>query len=155
MCLIILESYQQQTPWGKNIIVWPEAAIPVYPQQIKPIITAINQRAKKYHSTLITGIPIYQQQQAFNGMMVLGDGSGRYVKRHLVPFGEYIPLPTLFAGLIHHFNIPLSSLGKGPHQQNPLLAGNIPFAAFICYEIAYPQLVLDSMKKQTVYRCNQ
>ena len=37
---------------------------------------------------------------AFNSVVALGAESGIYHKRHLVPFGEYVPLESTLRGLI-------------------------------------------------------
>ena len=146
----ILHIYYTETikHWQSDIIVWPEAAIPIYPQQVPSFFNSLNEKAKKHQTALITGIPIYHKeiQKAFNGLTVLGDGHGLYLKRHLVPFGEYIPFPQLLSGIIKYFDIPMSNLSSGPWNQPPLYAKSISFAPFICYEIAYPSEVLNSTK---------
>ncbi|HWD07885.1 MAG TPA: apolipoprotein N-acyltransferase, partial [Actinomycetota bacterium] len=68
---------------------------------------------------------------------------GRYVKMHLVPFGEYIPARRLLAGWIKELNrVPADGIpGTSPTVFR--LAG-IPggrVASVICYETAYPELV--------------
>ena len=134
--------------WQSDIIVWPEAAIPIYPQQIPSFLDSFNKEAKEHQTALIAGIPIYHEktQQAFNGLTVFGNGHGVYLKRHLVPFGEYMPLPHFFSGIMKYFDIPMSDSSPGPWNQLPTYAKNISFAPFICYEIAYPLEVLNSVK---------
>ena len=72
----------------------------------------------------------------------MGAGKGRYLKRHLVPFGEYIPLESVFGTLMKKLQIPMSNFSKGPEKQKPLRLRNFNMAAFICYEIAYSREVL-------------
>lgn len=147
--LHIMQIYKTETEkhFASNLIVWPESAIPDYPQQIAFYFQLMDQEAKQHHVAIITGVPIYNAdtQQSFNGMMILGDGHGTYLKRQLVPFGEYIPLKPFYGHFMRYFNIPMSDLSRGPQQQPAMIAGNIPLATFVCYEIAYPQLVLHSM----------
>jgi apolipoprotein N-acyltransferase len=64
-----------------------------------------------------------------------------YHKRRLVPFGEYVPLEGLLRGLIAFFDLPMSGFSRGPESQELLAAGEIAIGTFICYEIAYPDLV--------------
>jgi apolipoprotein N-acyltransferase len=145
----IMQIYKNETEthFSSNIIVWPEAAIPNFLQQITFYFQQMDQAAKQHHVAIITGVPIYNAdtQQSFNGMMVLGNGHGTYLKRQLVPFGEYIPLKPFYGHFMQYFDIPMSDLSRGPIQQPAMLADNHTFAGFICYEIAYPQLVLNSM----------
>ncbi|MFW0042557.1 MAG: apolipoprotein N-acyltransferase [Coxiella endosymbiont of Dermacentor nuttalli] len=150
LLFVILHIYYTETikHWKSDIVVWPEAAIPIYPQHILSFLDFLNRKAKKHQTALITGIPIYHKrtQQAFNGLAVLGNGHGLYLKRHLVPFGEYTPLPQLFSIIIKYFDIPMSDFSPGLWNQPSLYAKNISFAPFICYEIAYPFEVLNSIK---------
>ena len=134
--------------WGSKLIVWPEASVPTFPQQIKFFFNNMDKNAKLHKDYLIIGAPIMNDKtkEYFNGMMLIGAGKGLYLKRHLVPFGEYLPLKFLFSGLIKTLKIPMSDFTAGSQQQPPFKIGTIPIAPFICYEIAYPMEVLNSVK---------
>ena len=58
-----------------------------------------------------------------------------------MPFGEYVPLENLLRGLIGFFDLPMSSFSAGSADQKPLRAGAWRIAPFVCYEIAYGDLV--------------
>ena len=155
----ILHTYHSETKknWGCDLIIWPEAAIPIYPQQVLPFLQSLNKEAKKHNTALVIGIPIYHRKtkQSFNGLMILGNSHGLYLKQHLVPFGESYTSSKVFNLLfdlcIKYFNIPMSDLSQGPKNQKSDFIKNIPFAPFICYEIAYPTEVLNnSMSKQFI-----
>ncbi len=139
-----LQSYYQltETHWDSQIIVWPEAAIPMLLNDAKNFLDPLDQEAKQHHTAFITGIPIQDGFDYYNGIISLGIGHGIYYKRHLVPFGEYVPLDSLLRGLIGIFNIPMSNFSAGPFQQNNLRTDDTIIAPFVCYEIAYPKLVL-------------
>jgi len=145
-----LKIYKTETEkhWDSKIIVWPEAAMPVFPSQIAPFLQQMNNAAKKHKTALVFGIPTRNSDtnNYFNSLMVIGNGKGLYLKRHLVPFGEYIPLGFIFSKAMKYFNIPMSGFSPGPKKQAPLTLAGIPTAAFICYEIAYPMEVLNSVK---------
>ena len=130
--------------WDSQLIVWPEGALSVYPQEAKSFISNLNQLAKKHHSNVLFGIPIFHEntKDYFNGLLLIGDNQGKYLKRHLVPFGEYIPMPSIFGKLMSYFQIPMSDFSKGPEKQAPLQIGSIQIAPFICYEIAFSNQVL-------------
>lgn len=125
--------------WRANLIVWPEAAIPLPMPQAKEIISQLNNYAIKQNSTFITGIPVQVPQtfSYYNAMLLLGKNQGSYYKRHLVPFGEYVPFQNYLRGLFGILNLPMSDMTKGPQQQADLHADGIIIAPFICYEIAY------------------
>ncbi len=144
----ILNKYKHLTEqhWKSRLIIWPEAAIPAFPQDVQGFINQINQAAKTKGVYLIAGLPMANTitQKYYNGLLMMGAGSGQYLKRHLVPFGEYMPLQFLFNWFIKYFNVPMSNFSAGPYHQAPLKVDSFNIAPFICYEIAYPSLVLDS-----------
>jgi apolipoprotein N-acyltransferase len=143
--LIVYEALTQPFWGNSHIILWPEAAITLFQTQAKTYLQHLDTLAKKHHSTLITGIPIAEEGENYNGMIALGEGTGSYKKRHLVPFGEFIPLRFLFAWLNDYVQIPMSDFSRGVRYQPLIQANHIPIAAFICYEIAYPSEVLDAL----------
>ncbi|WP_148863454.1 apolipoprotein N-acyltransferase [Marinobacter fonticola] len=132
--------------WNRDLILWPETAIPITQDQAGPLIDSLAQRLGP-DSTLITGIPWYGFSDALedftfrNSIMAIGAGQGMYHKQKLVPFGEYVPLQQYLRGLIGFFDLPMSSFSRGPSDQSPLTAGPYQTMPFICYEIAYPDFV--------------
>jgi apolipoprotein N-acyltransferase len=78
---------------------------------------------------------------AYNSVAVLGEGSGLYHKRRMVPFGEYVPLERGLRGLIAFFDLPMSNFSAGPRTQAPLRAHGVAIAPSVCYEIAYADQV--------------
>jgi apolipoprotein N-acyltransferase len=56
-----------------------------------------------------------------------------------VPFGEYVPLQEVLRGLIAFFDLPMSDFARGSAEQSLLQAKGHSIAAFICYEVVYPE----------------
>lgn len=133
----------------KDLIIWPEAAIPRLQHTIQPFLNRQNQLAAASQTALITGIPIADYEtDYYNGVIGLGLASGEYRKQHLVPFGEYVPLEQLLRGTIAFFDLPMSAFRAGTKNQPPIHIGNgIQIATAICYEIVYPDLVASSAKR--------
>jgi apolipoprotein N-acyltransferase len=129
--------------WDSQLIIWPEAAIPISLQQASDFIDALNQQAKAHHATLIAGIPIkaFDSDSYYNAVIAMGNGSGVYAKRRLVPFGEYIPFPQIMHQLLDHLDIPMSDMIPGRSHNTPFVANDIKIAPYVCYEIAYPEQV--------------
>jgi apolipoprotein N-acyltransferase len=59
-----------------------------------------------------------------------------------VPFGEFTPMPSFLSKFLDQFHIPLPNTISSMKDTPPLLASGLRIAAFICYEIAFPELVL-------------
>lgn len=135
--------------WQKsNLIIWPESALPIQPQQIQPWLSMIAAKLKINHNHLITGIiTSNKQEQYFNSAMLLSPNQApQFVnKRHLVPFGEYFPLRSIFGFIYDAFQVPMSDLSAGASKQNLLHYGSWKIAPYICYEIAYPDEVMSTL----------
>ncbi len=128
-----------------QIIVWPEAAIPYYPSQLPHYVEQINTLGKEHHITFLVGAPTFKRttQQYFNSLFMLGNQQGQYDKHHLVPFGEYTPWSSVISRFMASFSIPMSNFSAGSSQQPPLSGQHLTVAPFICYEIIYPQYVIN------------
>lgn len=144
-----LELYQEYTQknWDSDLIIWPEAAITLPLHLAKEFTDALGQEAKRHGATIITGIPVVEPKEDHNAMIALGNGNGLYFKRHLVPFGEYIPFRFILALLAQGMQIPMSDMTPGSQQQAPLVANGVNIAPYICYEVAYPLEFLSFLPK--------
>lgn len=133
--------------WGADLILWPESAIPLPLPYSKPYIDQLQKRALSHHSTLITGIQVMNSNEEYhNSLIALGEGNGIYHKYHLLPFGDFLPLDHWLRGLIGFFDLPMSSFTAGPTQQPLITAGNLKLVPLICYEIAFPELLRDTIR---------
>ncbi|MDH5786648.1 MAG: apolipoprotein N-acyltransferase, partial [Chromatiales bacterium] len=79
----------------------------------------------------------------------LGSQNVFYRKRHLVPFGEYMPLGFL-RGLINFFDLPMSSFSPGSNEQPLLEAAGHKVAATVCYEDAFGEEMIDFLPAATL-----
>ncbi|WP_339516484.1 apolipoprotein N-acyltransferase [Pseudomonas sp. RL_15y_Pfl2_60] len=141
-----LELYRDLTLNAKptDLIIWPETAVPVLKDQALGYLSSMDNFASERKSALITGVPIRQPNKAgemryYNGVTVLGQGSGDYLKQKLVPFGEYVPLQEVLRGLIAFFDLPMSDFARGDSDQPLLEAKGYRIATLICYEVVYPE----------------
>lgn len=128
--------------WDSDLIIWPEAAIPLAFQYAGDFLTYLDQQAKQHKTRILLGIPEeIDDIHYYNALYVVGNGNGHYYKRQLVPFGEYLPFPKQLEWLMNYWQIPLSTLLPGKLQQAELQVDGFTIAPFICYEIAYTYLV--------------
>jgi apolipoprotein N-acyltransferase len=138
-----LETYTNLTQplWGKSdLIIWPEAAVPIPLQDAKFFVNALDEKASESNTALIFGIPIHADAGYYNSIILLGKEKGVYSKRLLVPFGEYTPFSRFLSNALQFMEIPLSETVAGKSIQPPLIVNGIKILPSICYEIAFPQL---------------
>jgi len=138
-----------QAPGAKrkiDFIVWPESPAPFFTND--PLFRApLSQLARDSRTWVVTGAigstPVMQggksASEVFNSAALIspsGDWTERYDKVHLVPFGEYLPFPSLFAfagGLTKE----VGEFAAGTSRA-PLDAGSTRLGVFICYESVFP-----------------
>lgn len=129
---------------NSNIIVWPESAIPAFRSQIAEYLQSVADDLMPGNS-LVLGIPtlnINDQHKFYNSVIVLGDGYGMYNKIHLVPFGEYFPLAFITKPILQMLHIPMDSFYPGAKKQDLLTVRGMKVAAYLCYDIIFPDMVL-------------
>ena len=134
--------------WGSDLIVWPEAALPVFYDQIADhYLARLQVEARAYNTDMLIGMSVREQdsRRYYNSMLSLGSSTGFYHKRHLVPFGDYVPLETWLRGLIGFFDLPMSGYSPGPAQQPLLEAAGHKVGVSICYEDVFGEEVIQSL----------
>jgi len=137
-----IERYSQLTSqaWGARLIVWPEAALPVLATSIPDYLDTLRSVAHQHGADLALGLVNYdpQTEQYFNGLLVLSpEGGGWYYKRHLVPFGEYFPVPQFVRNWMRLMSLPYDDMTAGSEHQAVLSAAGQKLGLTICYEDAY------------------
>ncbi len=150
-----LTQYQQQTleiyatlsqsEWGRDLVVWPEGAVPLFQDEAWPFLAQVATIARDSNTHFVTGIPYKDIGEQtgdgfppfYNAALLLGANEGVYKKQRLVPFGEYIPLQGWLDVLPNLANSGLSH-SEGRANQDSLMIANHPMGVAICYEVAYP-----------------
>jgi len=149
-----LALYQARTEqnWDSDLVVWPENAVTIFHHQAKEyFLDPLAELARNNDTDILLGLPVKQQDSRgyFNSMMLLGKEEGFYHKRHLVPFGDYVPLEWL-RGLIQFFNLPMSSFISGDDGQTLLHAAGHDIGISICYEDAFSSEVLATVPQASI-----
>lgn len=130
--------------WNSDLIIWPENAVPIFYHQAKDnFLDPLFAQAHNKETDILLGIPVVQQNNShyFNSIMTIGTKKSFYHKRHLVPFGDYMPLQWL-RHLIKFFNLPMSNFIPGNNDQILLQAADLDIGISICYEDAFSTEVL-------------
>ena len=128
-----------------DLIVWPESPAPFYSNDpgFRSGLVRIATAAQSWVVAGSIGTERSDRNQEVFNSAVLIDPSGelvaRYDKVHLVPFGEYLPFPSLFSfagGLTKE----VGTFTPG-ESRTPLKAGQEKLGIFICYESIFPDEV--------------
>jgi apolipoprotein N-acyltransferase len=132
-----------------RLIIWPETAVPAFSHQLeRSFLRPLHARFDKQGQDLLLGIPVYDdKQRSYNALLSLGaSGRGRYFKRHLVPFGEFMPFAVLLKPLVEMFAIPMSSFSAGDARTPPLLTlAGMDAGASICYEDSFGEEIAQAL----------
>jgi apolipoprotein N-acyltransferase len=125
--------------WGRTVVIWPETAIPAFPDEVAETLTRLDTVASERGSVVLVGMPTGSVDEGayFNSVMAFGAVSGRYDKRRLVPFGEYLPFDRWLRQVLDFLRIPMSNFSRGQNLQVPVEVAGHRVGISICYEDAY------------------
>jgi apolipoprotein N-acyltransferase len=130
-----------------DLVIWPETALPGQRRAMAPFIERLSTLAREAGMTVLFGVPEWDGMplRAYNSVYMTGVHEGRYRKRHLVPFGEFLPLDTVLRPLTRALGIPVANFQPGARRQQPLRVAGHELAVFICYEIAFGNEVVRAL----------
>jgi apolipoprotein N-acyltransferase len=126
--------------WGAKLIIWPEASLPVLSTEIQDYLHGLKEQGRVHGADFAIGLVDYRPatRQYFNGILVLAAaGDGWYYKRHLVPFGEYFPVPGFIRSWLRLMSLPYDDFTPGSSRQPALRAAGQNLALTVCYEDAF------------------
>jgi apolipoprotein N-acyltransferase len=129
-----------------DFILWPENSVDVDPFINKKVFESL----ESFDSPLIIGAIVEQDKQLLNTSILWQETSQEiYVKRHLTPFGEYIPLRPL-AELISPLTDRVNDFSPGD-QQKTFVLGEAKIAPIICYELIDDQILQEAASNSNLF----
>jgi apolipoprotein N-acyltransferase len=124
-----------------DLVIWPENSTSLDPRLWPPVYDTIASAVNAIHRPVLVGEVLQNPQRNVGQLWIPGRGPGPiYVKRQLVPFGEYIPFRSLLAHIT-------SLVALQPHDFTPghravvFHVGKIRLGDVICYEVGFDPLV--------------
>lgn len=141
-----LDYYRRETQLARasELVVWPEVAVPSLTDLAEGYIALLEADSRATGQTIMFGIleRTYERfdKPVIHNSVVMLDGKSRqvYRKRHLVPFGEYFPVPDRVREWLRMMSLPHNDLQAGAEIQPLLVAANgAKVSVAICYEDAY------------------
>jgi apolipoprotein N-acyltransferase len=132
-----------------RVVVVPETALPAFLDQLPPdYVASLRDHARAEGKDILLGTVEREfrgrEFDYYNSLVRLtGEGIQSYRKRHLVPFGEFIP--PGFKWVLAILQIPLSDFNRGAPGQPPLAASGTSFGVAICYEDIFGAEMIDQL----------
>jgi apolipoprotein N-acyltransferase len=134
-----------------KLVVLPETALPVFffdlPPSYKDELIRIG---RERGGDVLAGVPTGDPSGKYlNSVASFGAAPTQfYHKRHLVPFGEFIP--PGFGWVLQLLHIPLSDFSRGGSSQAPLSVAGQKVAVNICYEDVFGEEIIRALPAATL-----
>ncbi len=130
---------------GAEIIVWPETTLTVYLLENERYAGLVSELARECNATLIIGCFTRSDAGEEENSLVCVYPSGeiseqKYSKRHLVPFGEYVPMRELFTFLfppLADISMLEGDLSAGEGSQLMDLQNGLKLGGLVCFDSIY------------------
>jgi apolipoprotein N-acyltransferase len=144
-----IEIYRDLTlstrPFGPDLVVWPETAVPLFFQDGGELADAVLETVKESGAYLVFGGPAYggrgDSVHYYNRAYLVspkGEVTDTYDKVHLVPFGEYVPLKR-YLPFVRRLVVSAGDFKAG-EKVVPLRFPEARAGVLICFEIIFPEL---------------
>ncbi|MGE5284925.1 MAG: apolipoprotein N-acyltransferase [Actinomycetota bacterium] len=143
---------------GAQVVVWPETAAPFIYGWEAELSRRLDAIAVDGGVPILFGAPWYDpagRGRFYNSVFHMdarGVVLGRYDKRHLVPFGEYIPLRSVLF-FLNKLTAGEEDFSTGTGPALFRVDGQL-VAASVCYEALFPSLIRDGVRDGATWLVN-
>ena len=128
-----------------DFILWPENSVDVDPFRNPEVFEALN----SYKIPLIIGAIVGRDNEILNtSILWTKESQNVYIKQHLTPFGEYIPLRSL-ASKISPFVDDVRDFSPG-NESTIFTVDKAKIAPVICYELLDDQILEKAAKSSNL-----
>ena len=128
-----------------DFVIWPENSVDVDPFTNKDVFAELD----SFDQPLVIGAIVGKAENLLNTSIFWNEnGQDIYVKQHLTPFGEYIPLRSLakkVSPLVNQVN----DFSPGD-QQKIFTVGGAKIAPIICFELLDDEILVQAAKKSNI-----
>jgi apolipoprotein N-acyltransferase len=149
-----LETYRRLAQSSDaRLIVMPETALPLLREDVPPgYQSMLREHVRRNGGDILVGAFEQEDGRYYNSVYTLGSSETQhYRKNHLVPFGEFIPLRSVFGWLINEvLHIPMGDQARGGAAQPPLEVAGQKVAVNICYEDAFGEEIIRALPRATL-----
>ncbi len=135
-----------------DLIIWPEAAIPMFLERAPEWRQWLFAHMRQWHTAVLFGglkLDDHDGRGAYNGLYLFeasAPGLQFAGKRHLVPFGEYVPawIPWV------HSLVPNIANFRPATDSGVLRGVNGRYGSLVCYEAIFPEEGRHRARRATV-----
>jgi apolipoprotein N-acyltransferase len=125
-----------------DLVIWPENSTDIDPLQYPPVYRQIASAAAAIDRPILVGAVLQNPLRNAGLLWLPGTGPTKdvYIKRQLVPFGEYLPFRALISKITSLTQLLPENYTAG-HSTHVFHVGQIRLGDVICYEIGFDGLV--------------
>ena len=132
-----------------DVVIWPENASDLDPYRQADARAVIDAAVDVIGVPVLVGAVLAEPADRLTNASIVwtpGTGPGeRYAKRHPVPFGEYIPYRSFFRAVSSKVDLVRRDFVAGS-RVGTLDLGPVRAGVSICFEVAYDDLVRDTIR---------
>lgn len=131
-----------------QLVIWPESAIPMFLREDARVWDRLGSEAKQRGQALMTGgfhrdaAPAgeWQVYNAVTAFASNGANLGFDFKRHLVPYGEYVPGRRFMPDFMASLNLLPYDVTPG-EKPNPFRVGPARIGTAVCFDSIFPDVM--------------
>ncbi|MBI3146021.1 MAG: apolipoprotein N-acyltransferase [Pseudogulbenkiania sp.] len=146
--------YRQVATTRADLMILPETALPVFLDELPPgFLGLLATTAERNRMALAFGVPRRTDDgRGYLNAVIAPTAAGQpfYAKDHLVPFGEFIPLPGVTSWIYRFMNMPLSGFSRGGANQPPIAMAGQQVAFNVCYEDSFGEELIGPAARATL-----
>ncbi|MEN9693245.1 MAG: apolipoprotein N-acyltransferase [Actinomycetota bacterium] len=134
-----------------DLVIWPESSVDKDPYSDSLTMQKLLEMDSEIIPPVLVGTTIYDEDSLkSNSAQILNDGSlfTVYEKRHLVPFGEFMPLRNIIEQYTDRANLLSHDFKPGTFQSKLGIAG-IQLKVLICFEVADESLSFEDIESHS------
>lgn len=137
--IMVYDDIQGAINEGYDVVVFPESVFPLYMNTTQTLIDELS--SLSHEITIVAGALLDENGTHYNVTYMFENGKYKIAKKMvLVPFGEYVPLPSFAKDFVNKNFFAGASDFKTAAQPTDFLIKGVKFRNAICYEATSKRL---------------
>lgn len=136
---------------ASDLVIWPESSVDKDPNSDALTMEKLLKLDSEIIPPVLVGTTIYDENNFKSNSSQILDAGGLktvYEKRHLVPFGEFLPLRNLIENYTDRASLLAHDFKPGSHP-GILEIRDLQLAVLICFEVADESLALENIETKS------